>query len=50
MSKRWRPVLLLAATPFLFGQTELDRLVAESVQLRGPVPASQHPDNPDSSP
>ncbi len=50
MSRLLLPVLLLAATPFLFGQGALDRLVAESVRLRGIDPASPDPDKPDSSP
>lgn len=35
MSKLWCMLLLVAAAPFLSGQDELNRLVAESVPLRG---------------
>jgi hypothetical protein len=34
MSKLWCAVLLVVAAPFLFGQDELNHLVAESVPLR----------------
>ncbi len=40
MTKLWGCVFLFALTPLLFAQGELDRLVAESVRLRGiPPPA-----------
>jgi hypothetical protein len=49
MPKLWCPVFL-AMAPFLLGQDELNRLVAESVVLRASAAASQDPDKPDSSP